>query len=168
MPSSSSRSRVPVRRSPRPAPRVAAAPAGPAARPQIVPFAAVFGLLVAVEDGCLAWLMWTPEVGWDWFMVVPLALAVLAVAASVAVYLGRARAWLWLTVAAVLPLLGILALVVLFALLGGGRAMWSAVLLLIGPVVVLFLAPRAAVRDWTRPARARRPAGGRRSGGSSR
>jgi hypothetical protein len=133
-----------------------------------VPFAAVFGLLVAAEDGYLAWLLRTPEVGWDWFMVVPLALAVLALAASAAVLLGRARGWLWLTIAAVLSLAGILALVVLFALLGGGQAMWSAVLLLVGPVGALFLAPRRPVREWTGSARARRPVVGRRTGGSSR
>jgi hypothetical protein len=165
---SSSRSRVPVRRSPRPAPRAVAVPAGPTERPLAVPFAAVFGLLVAVEDGCLAWLMWTPEVGWDWFMVVPLLLAVLAVAASAAVFLGRARGWLWLTIAAVLSLIGILALVVLFALLGGGQAMWSALLLLVGPLGVLFLAPRRPVREWTSPARARRSPGGGRTRGVSR
>jgi hypothetical protein len=168
MPSSSSRSRVPVRRSPRPASRTADVRAGAAERPPVVPFAAVFGLLVAVEDGYLAWLLRTPELGWDWFVIVPLALALLAVVASAAVFLGRARGWLWLTIAAVLPLLGILALVVFFALLGGGQAMWSAVLLLVGPLGALFLAPRRPVREWTGPARARRPAGGRRTVGSSR
>jgi len=47
MPSSSSRSRVPVRRSPRPAPR--GANAGwptPRERPLAVPFAVVFGFLL--------------------------------------------------------------------------------------------------------------------------
>jgi hypothetical protein len=168
MPSSSSRSRVPVRRSPRPAPRAVGVQASPAERPLAVPFAAVFGLLVALENCYLAWLLWTPEVGWDRFMVVPLLLAVLAVAASAAVFLGRARGWLWLTIAAVLPLVGILALVVLFALLGGGQAMWSAILLLIGPLGVLVLAPRRPVREWTSAVRARRSPGGRRTGAVSR
>jgi hypothetical protein len=166
MPSSASRSRAPARRSPRPASRPL--DAAPGERPFVVPFAAFFGLLVAAEDGYLAWLLWTPQVGWDRFMVVPLALGVLALVASAAVFLGRARGWLLLTIAAVLPLLGILALVVLFALLGRGQAMGSAVLLLTGPVAALFLAPRQPVREWTRPARARRSPGGRRPAGSSR
>jgi hypothetical protein len=168
MPSSSSRSRVPVRRSPRPAPRTAGAPATVRERPLAVPFTAVFGLLVAAENGYLAWLLWTPEVGWDWFMVVPLLLAVLAVTASAAVLRGRRPGWLLLAVAAALTLLGVLALVVLFALLGGGQAMWAALLLLVGPLVALVLALRRPVRGWTAPERARRSPGGRRRAGSAR
>jgi hypothetical protein len=128
----------------------------------------VFGLLVAAEDGYLAWLLWTPEVGWDWFMVIPLLLAVLAIAASVAVFWGRPRGWLLLAVASALPLLGVVALVVLFALLGGGQAMWAALLLLVGPLVALVLALRRPVRTWTGAGRARRSPGGRRTGGSAR
>jgi hypothetical protein len=57
-------------------------------------------------------------------------------------------------------LFGLLA--VFFALLGGGSAMWSALLLLVGPVGCLALSLRRPVREWTRPAgRARR---GRRAG----
>ena len=137
-------------------------------RPSVVPFAAAFGLIVAAEDAYLAWLLWTPETGWDWFMLVPGALAVLAVAASVVVFLGRARGWLLLAVAAALPLVGVLGLVVLFAALGGGSAMWAAVLLLVGPIGALVLALRRPVREWTGTAPARRSPGGRRGTAGAR
>jgi peptidoglycan/LPS O-acetylase OafA/YrhL len=159
MPSSASRSRATTRRSPRPAPRTAGAGRAPGARPSLVPFAVAFGVLVAAEDLYLAWLLRTPELGWDWFMVVPLLLAVLAAGASAAVFLGRARGWLLLAAAAILPLVGLLVLVVLFALLGAGRASWSAVLLLVGPVGCLVLALRRPVREWTRPVRGSRSPG---------
>ena len=134
MPSSSSRSRVPTRRSPRPAPRTGRPRAVPE-RPLVVPFAAVFGLLVAAEDLYLAWLLRTPETGWDAFAIVPALLAGSPPwPAPSLVFLGRARSWLLLAVAAALPLAGLLVLVVLFAALGGGLAFWSAVLLLVGPV----------------------------------
>ncbi len=166
MASSSSRARGAARRSPRPAPRGPAAPPPPAERPLSATLAAVFGLLVAAVDGYLLWLLWTPEVGWDSYLLVPILLAVLAVAAAVAVFLGVGRGWLLLVVAAVLPLAGLLAVVVLFAALGGGSALWWAVALLVAPVGCLVLGSRREVRDWTRP-RARRPAGGRRGERSS-
>jgi O-antigen/teichoic acid export membrane protein len=133
-----------------------------------VSFAAVFGLLVAAEDLYLAWLLRTPESGWDAFAIVPALLAVAAVAGAVLVYLGRARSWLLLAVAAALPLVGILVLAVLFAALGGGSAFWSAVLLLVGPVVALVLALRRPVREGTRSTTANRSPGGRRTTGPAR
>jgi hypothetical protein len=163
MPSSASRSRGATRRSPRPAPRPVAT--APQERPLLVPFAAAFGLLVAAEDAYLAWLLWTPEVGWDWFLLGPLLLAVLAAAAAALVFAGRARAWLVLAVAAALPLVGLLVLAGFFAVLGGGREVWSTVLLLVGPVACLALTVRRPVREWTR---ARRPPGGRREHSPSR
>jgi hypothetical protein len=166
MPSSASRSRGTTRRSPRPAPRAADLPV--TERPLAVPFAAFFGLLVAAEDLYLAWLLWTPEVGWDWFMVGPLLLAVLAVAGSALVFTGRPRGWVVLAVAAVLPLAGLLVLAGFFALLGGGQALWSALLLVVGPLGCLILALRRPVRAWTATGRARRPSVGRRTAGSSR
>jgi hypothetical protein len=168
MASSSSRSRAGTRRSPRPAPRgpVAAGPSGE--RPLSATLAAVFGLLVAAVDGYLTWLLWTPEVGWDTYLLLPAFLAVLAVAAAAAVFLGLGRAWILLTVAAVLPLLGLLVVLVLFAALGGGAAFWGALALLIAPVGCLVLALRREVRDWTRPRPAGRPAGGRRGSASAR
>jgi hypothetical protein len=133
-----------------------------------VVIAVAFAVLVAAEAAYLAWWMWTPEVGWDWFMVVPLLLAALALAASAAVFLGRARSWVLLVIAAVLPLGVLLVMVVLFAILGGGTALWSAVGLLVGPVGCLVLALRRPVRAWTRAPRAVRPAGGRRRTGVAR
>ena len=168
MPSSSARSRATTRRSPRSAPRAAAAATHPEERPLEAVLAAVFGVLVAAEDGYLAWLMWTPEVGWDRFMLAPLLLAVAALAGAAAVFLGRRRGWLLLAVTAGLPIAVLLVLVVLFAVLGSGAAMWSAIGLLVGPVGCLVLALRRPVRLWTSPARAGRSAGGRRGGGSSR
>src|SRR5918998_3716623 len=106
MPSSSSRSRVPTRRSPRPAPRAGLAPAPARTRPMIVPFAVVFAVLVAAEDVYLAWLLRTPETGWDAFAIVPALLAIAALAAGALVWAGRARGWLWLALAAAAPLSG--------------------------------------------------------------
>jgi hypothetical protein len=128
----------------------------------------VFGLLVAAVDVYLTWLLWTPEVGWDAYLLVPVLLGVLAVAAAVAVLLGVRRAWLLLAVAAALPLVGMLAVVVLFAALGGGSALWGAMALLIAPVGCLVLALRRPVREWTRRGRAGRPTGGRREARSAR
>jgi hypothetical protein len=163
MPSSAPRGRATTRRSPRPARRPVDTP--PAERPLAVPFAAFFGLLVAAEDVYLAWLLWTPEVGWDRFMAGPLLFAVLAVVGAALVFTGRARGWLVLAVAAVLPLAGLLVLAAIFAVLGGAQEVWSMLLLLVGPLACLVLALRRPVRDWTR---ARRPQGGRRKPARSR
>ncbi len=153
--------RGPTRHSPRPR----AVAQRPAERPLVVPFAAFFGLLVAAEDCYLAWLLWTPQLGWDWFMAGPLLLAVLAVAGAALVFTGRARGWVVLAAAALLPLLALLGLAGFFAVLGGGLAVWSTILLLVGPVTALVLATRRPVREWTR---ARRPQEGRRTGGLAR
>jgi hypothetical protein len=163
MPSSAPRGRATTRRSPRPARRPVDTP--PAERPLAVPFAAFFGLLVAAEDVHLAWLLWTPEVGWDRFMAGPLLFAVLAVVGAALVFTGRARGWLVLAVAAVLPLAGLLVLAAIFAVLGGAQEVWSMLLLLVGPLACLVLALRRPVRDWTR---AHRPQGGRRKPARSR
>jgi hypothetical protein len=158
-----SRGRPTARSSPRPARRAADGP--PPERPLAVPFAAFFGLLVAAEDGYLAWLLWTPQVGWDWFMAGPLLLAVLALAGAVLVLTGRTRGWIVLAVAALLPLVGLVALAVFFAVLGGTREVWSTLLLLVGPLTCLVLAVRRPVRGWTR---ASRSPGGHRQPARSR
>lgn len=145
------RSRAAARRSPRPARR--AVDAAPPERPLVVPFAAFFGLLVAAEDAYLAWLLWTPQLGWDWFMAVPLLLAVLALAGAALVLTGRARGWLVLAVAAALSLVGLVVLAAFFAVLGGTREVWSTLLLLVGPLTCFGLALRAPVRAWTRAPR---------------
>jgi hypothetical protein len=168
MPSSSSRSRVPVRRSPRPAPRAANAVATARERPQAVPFAAVFGLLLTVEVLYLGWLVWEPEPAFDRFLVIPLVLAVAAATGSVLVLQGRRRGWAVLAVAAVAALFVLSLLVFLLGALGGGGAMWAAALLLAGPLAALVLSLRRSVREWCGSGRARRSPGGRRSAGSSR
>lgn len=118
-------------------------------------------------DGYLTWLLWTPGSGWDSYLLVPVLLGMLAVGAAAAVYLGLRRAWLALAVAAVVPLAGMLAVVALFAVLGGGSALWGALGLLLAPAGCLLLALRRSVREWAGPLRADRPAGGRRAPGSS-
>jgi uncharacterized membrane protein len=166
MPSSASRSRATTRRSPRPA--VRPVDRGGAERPLAVPFAAFFGVLVAVEDAYLAWLLWTPEIGWDWFMLGPLLLAALALAGAAMVFTGRARGWLVLAMAALVTLAGLLAMVAFFAVLGGTREAWSTMLLVVGPLACLGLTLRPVVRAWTAPRRARRSPEGRRTRGSAR
>jgi hypothetical protein len=127
-----------------------------------VPVAALFGVLVAAEDGYLAWLL-----SFGWYLVAPLVLAVAALAGAALVWWGRRGGWLVLALAATVPLLGLLALAGLFGVLGGGMAMWSAVFLLAGPVGCLVLALRRSVREWRGP-RSTRSAGGRRGGGGAR
>jgi hypothetical protein len=167
MPSSSSRSRVPVRRSPRPAPRGASAAPAVRERPPAVPFAVVFGFLTAAEVLYLGWLLWEPDPAVDLFLVVPLLLAAAAAVGSVLVLLGRRWGWAVLAVAAVLPLVALLVVVFLFGALGGGRELVAAVLLLVGPLATLVLALRRPVREWCGMPRARRSPGGRRGGGSA-
>ena len=157
MASSSSRGRAAARRSPRAAPQQPPAPPA-AGRPVLVPFAAAFGVLVAAEYLWLAWLLRDPEVAVPWSVAVPAVLAVLALAGAALVLLGRARAWLLLAVVSVVLALGLLGTAVLFGALGLGAVVGQALLLLVAPVGCLVLAARRPVREWTRPARATRPA----------
>jgi hypothetical protein len=132
------------------------APAAPV-RPVAAPFAAVFGLLVAAEDGYLGWLLWDADPGWGWYLLLPVLLAAGALTGAVLVLRGRALGRLsgsaLLAVFCLLPLLGLLGLVAFFALLGGGEAVWWALLLLVGPIGGLALALQRPVRQWTRPRR---------------
>jgi len=130
----------------------------------LAPFAAAFGVLVAAEDIYLGYLLWEPDRGWHWYVVVTVLLAAWAVVGAGMVWLGRARGWLVLSAASVLPMLALIGLVLLFGVLGGGAALGWAVLLLVGPLGCLTLTLRRPIRDWTRPGRATRPvAGGRGS-----
>lgn len=160
MPSTSSRARVPQRRSPRAAGRPVAPPIGQ--RPPVVPFAVAFGLLTAVEVLYLGYLLWEPAPALDWYLVVPVVVAVAAVIASVLVQRGTARAWMLLTGVAVLPLVALLVLVFLLAGLGAQAEGWLAVLMVAGPLGCLILATRRPVREWTAPGRATRSPRGRR------
>jgi peptidoglycan/LPS O-acetylase OafA/YrhL len=159
MPSSASRSRATARRSPRPVPRTVAA--RPTERPLAVPFAAFFGLVLAAEAAWFAWLLRTPDVAWDWFVIVPLLLAVMAAVGAAQVFAGRSPGWVVLALSAGLSLVGLLLVAAFFAVLGGGLEVWATLLLLVGPVTCLVLALRRPVREWTR---ARRPQEGRRTG----
>jgi hypothetical protein len=140
----------------------------PAERPLLAPFAAAFGVLVAAEDIYLGYLLWEPDRGWHWYVLVPVLLAVWAVVGAAMVWLGRGRGWLVLALAARLPLLAMVGLVVLFGVLGGGQAMWWAVLLLVGPIGCLAMTLRRPIREWTRPARATHPPDRHRRGARAR
>jgi O-antigen ligase len=168
MPSSSSRSRVPVRRSPRPAPRSTHVTTAPRERPLAVPFAVAFGFLLIAEILYLGYLLWEPDREIDRFLVVPLLLAAATVLGSVLVLTGRRGGWAVLALSALLPLVALLVLVFLLGALGGGGEMWAAVLLLVGPLATLVLALRRPVREWCGAGRARRSAEGRRDARSAR
>lgn len=152
-----------ARRSPKAAPLRPAPTAR--VRPGLVPFAVVFGALVAAEDLYLGWLLWSPDPGLDLFLVVPLVLAVLAVTGAVLVHRGRGRGWLVLALAAVLPMAALLVLVYVLGAFGAWGGVWAAVLFLVGPVGCLALAVRRPVREWSSPDRRTRSAGGGRRGG---
>jgi hypothetical protein len=137
-------------------------------RPSLVSFAVVFGLLVAAEVLYLGYLLWEPAPAFDWYLVVPVLVAAVAVTGSVLVLRGKPRSWLLLAGAALLVLLALLVLVFLLAAFGATAEMWSAVLLLIGPIGCLVLATRRPVREWTRAARTTRSPGGRRAHGGER
>jgi hypothetical protein len=122
-------------------------------------------VLVAVEDGYLGWLLWDVDPGWGWYLLAPIVLAVGALTGAVLVLRGRSltrrvSGSAVLVVFSLLPLLGLLGLAGFFAVLGGGQAVWWALLLLIGPVGALSLASRRPVRAWTRPARRRQVGAG--------
>jgi hypothetical protein len=152
-----------ARRSPKAAPLRRSAPIR--TRPPLVPFAVVFGLLVAAEDLYLGWLLWSPDPAVDLFLIVPLVLAALAVTGAVLVHRGRGRGWLVLTIAAVLPMAAMLVLVYVLGAFGAWGGVWAALLFLVGPIGCLALALRRPVREWSSPAT--RAPGGRRRGGAA-
>ena len=161
MPSTSSRARAAQRRSPRAAGRSVAPPVG--RRPPVVPFAVVFGLLMAVEVLYLGYLLWEPAPAFDWYLVVPVVVAGVSIVASLLVLGGRAHAWMLLAGTALLPLVALLVLVFVLASLGATAEAWSAALMTTGPLGCLILATRRPVREWTAPRRTTRSPGGRRS-----
>jgi len=156
------RGRSTTRRSPRRAAPPAFAPVTPE-RPLQASVAVVFAVLVAAVYGYLAWLLDA-----RWFLVIPAVLGLAALTGAVLLWRGARAGRLLLLVVAGLLLLGLITLAVLFGLLGGGSALWSAVLMLVAPVGCLALVLQRPVRRWSgAPARTRSP-GGRRAGGPSR
>jgi len=168
MPTSRSSGRVPVRRSPRSAPRAASAVPAPDARPPAASFAALFGFVMTAEILYLGYLLWAPDPSVDRFLVVPLLMAAVTLLGSLLVLRGRRWGWAVLAVAAVLPLAALLVLVFLLGALGAGAETGAGILLLVGPLTTLVLALRRPVREWCGGGRARRPAEGRRRGGPAR
>jgi hypothetical protein len=152
---------TPIRRLGRP-------PSHPLERPQVVPFAAAFGLLAAAEDLYVAWLLWDADPGLNAYVLAPLLLAGGSVSGAVLMLRGRRPAWLVSAVAAALLSVMVLALVALFGALGAEREMLTAVLLLLGPLGSLVLSLRRPIRTWTAPGRASRSPGGRRRPAGSR
>jgi O-antigen/teichoic acid export membrane protein len=132
-------------------------------RPLTVPFAAAFGGLVTAEVAYFGLLLWLPDPALDWFLVVPLVLAVASVTGSVQLLRRRTRSWLLLAIAAAVVQVGLLATAALLAAFSAWGEMWSAVLLMTGPVGCLVLTLRRSVREWTDRGRTRR-SGGRRRG----
>ena len=162
MPSSSARRPGPAAARPRrPIGRgFAPAPAAPV-RPVQAPFAAAFGVLVAVEDAWLGWFLWDADPEWGWYLALPALLSLAALAGAFLVLRGRPLTrWLSgsavLALAAVPPLLFLLGLAGLFAVLGGGTPVLWALLLLVGPVGTLVLALGRPVREWSGARRAGR------------
>jgi lysylphosphatidylglycerol synthetase-like protein (DUF2156 family) len=136
-------------------------------RPVAAPFAAVFGLLVAAEDGYLGWLLWDADPSWGWYLLLPAVLLAGALTGAVLVLRGRGlgrrvSGAAVLAVFCLLPFVGLLGLSAFFALLGGGQAVWWALLLLVGPLGGLVLGLQRPVRVWSgsrRAGRVRRSAG---------
>jgi hypothetical protein len=127
-----------------------------------VPLAAAFGGLLTAETLFLGALLWLPDPALDWFLVVPLVLAGATLTGVVLLLRRRFRSWLLLVVPAVLVQAGLLATAGLLAAFSAWGEMWSAVLMMTGPVGCLVLALRRPVREWTDGERIRRSAEGRR------
>lgn len=141
-------------------------PAAPV-RPMLVPFAVAFALLVAAEDGFVAWVLWGTRA---WLVAAVLVLGIVAVVGAVLTSAGRGRGWLVLLAGSLLPLLVLLAAVLLLGYLGTGAGALLVLLLAVGPVGCLVLALQRPVREWTAPSprRGNVPDRGRRRAGADR
>ncbi|MEU2349364.1 hypothetical protein [Modestobacter sp. NPDC049651] len=144
------------RRSPRAVPAPARRPArrGPVpttpARPLPVPFAAVFGVLTAVVDGYLGWVLVSdPDVPAGWWLVPFALLAALALLGAALTLAGRARGAAVLATAGALTLVGLVVLLVLFLAVGQAGGTWWVLALLVAPLGALVLAAQRPVRAWT-------------------
>ncbi|RBY88980.1 hypothetical protein DQ244_14435 [Blastococcus sp. TBT05-19] len=150
-----------ARRSPRAAPLARAEE--PAGRPDLVPYAVVFGVLTAGVVLYLGWLLLRgdPEAGP--LLAVPAGVALAVLLGAGLVWRGVRGGWALLAVASLVPFLGILFVAFLFGALGAGGDMALALLLAVAPLNSLVLALRAPVRAWCTPSRGTRPAGGTRA-----
>lgn len=146
------------RRAPRAAPPPVRRPLGrgfstPAVptRPVQVPFAALFGVLTAVVDAYLGWVLVSdPEIEVGWYLAPFAGLAALALLGAVLVLTGRGRGAAVLAGAAALTLLGLVVLLVLFVAVGQAGGTWWVFALLVAPLGALALAAQRPVRAWTR------------------
>jgi hypothetical protein len=125
----------------------------PPGRPVTAVCAAVLGVLVAAEVLYLTWLLVAPDADLvaapRWLAGVLVVAALWPLAGAVLTFLGRGRGWLVLLTGCVVPLLGLLAVAVLFGSLGAGSAVWWALLLALGPLGGMVLSAQRSVRDWT-------------------
>jgi hypothetical protein len=137
-------------------------------RPLVVAIAAVFGALLAAEVLFLGGMPLLSDGRLNRFTVVFLALFVGAVAGSLMVVQGRRGGWIVLMIVAAGGLAAVLILVLVLAALDVAGVAWVAVLLSVGPLGCLVLAPQRSVREWSRAGAARRSAGGRRRAARSR
>jgi polyferredoxin len=137
-------------------------------RPLTVAIAAVFGALLAAEVLFLGGMPLLSDAGLNRFTVVFLVLFVGAVAGSLMVVQGRRGGWIVLMIVASGGLAAVLILLLVLAALDVAGLAWVAVLLSVGPLSCLVLAPQRSVREWSRAGAARRSAGGRRRAAPSR
>jgi hypothetical protein len=131
-------------------------------RPLAAVFAAVFGALLTAEVLFFGALLVLPDVRLDRVTVVIAVLALAGATGSLMVFQGRRGGWILLAVTAVGALAAVMMMVLVLAALGATAATWAAVLLTVGPLGCLVLAPQRSVRAWAGLRSARRPAGGRR------
>ena len=150
------------RRSPRAAPApprtrrpLGRGPVAPvAARPLQAPFAAVFGLLTAVVDGYLGWVLVSdPELDRGWYLLPFAALGALALLGAVLVWAGRGRGAAVLGLAGALTGIGLVVLLVLFLAVGSAAQAWWVLAQLVAPIGAVALAGQQPVRVWTRRGR---------------
>jgi hypothetical protein len=151
------------RRSPHalPAPARARRPLGrgfaaptPPTRPLQAPFAAVFGVLTAVVDGYLGWvLLSAPDLSWGWYLVPFAVLGLLALLGSALVLAGRPGGSAVLATAGGLAGLGLVGLLLLFVAVGQAAGTWWVLALLVAPLGAFALAVQRPVREWTRHGR---------------
>ena len=137
-------------------------------RPLAVAVAAAFGALLAAEVLFLSVVLLLPDFRLDRLTVVFLMVFLGAVGGSLMVIQGRRGGWILLVIVALGGLAAVLILVLVLAALDATGSAWAAVLLTVGPLGCLVLAPQRSVREWAAAGAARRSAEGRRGGGFAR